>query len=199
MAPPHALLLFNPSEDTRSARAWAWRPRRPRPPRCRTSSASDKAPAPRTRGWRAADTRGGERAPFALGVRARVVQALLHERRVASHLQLFRRREIPHVGLDPRLVPKRALAAGTLRFIRLKSASVTRFPHQSRSRCCCAVMVVFVLVVVVIIMVIMVVVVCGCCGCCGQSAAVVAFISFFLLHVHVQQQQRPPVRASADV
>jgi hypothetical protein len=56
---------------------------------------------------------------------------------------------------------------------------------------CCAVLllvVVLVLVVVVVIIMIMimvVVVVCGC-GCYGQSAAViVAFIAFFLLHVHV--------------
>jgi hypothetical protein len=102
-------------------------------------------------------------------------------------------------------VPKSALAASTLRLIRLKSALCTRSSHRSRSRssfcssgvriffvavrCCCAVVVfVALVVVVVIIMVIMVVVVgCGCC-CCDQSAAVVVFIAFFLLHVHVQQR-----------
>ncbi len=56
--------------------------------------------------------------------------------------------------------------------------------------------VVVLLLVVVIIMVIMVVVVVVCCGCCGQSAAAVAFITYFLRHVHVQL--RPP-RASDNV
>ena len=53
-------------------------------------------------------SRGGERPPLALGVRARVVQALLRQRRVARHIRRLLRHESHRhqVGLDPPLRPK---------------------------------------------------------------------------------------------
>jgi hypothetical protein len=77
---------------------------------------------------------GGERPPLALGVRARVVQALIHQRRVAHHLQLFRRREIPHVGLDPRRRPKERVGR---KRIALRDFPTDRAAAAAAARCCC--------------------------------------------------------------
>jgi hypothetical protein len=65
---------------------------------------------------------------LALGVRARVVQALLHERRVARHLPLFRRREILHVGLDPLRRPKERVGCERIALHPLEERAVHAIP-----------------------------------------------------------------------
>ncbi len=57
-----------------------------------------------------------------------VVQALLHERRVARHLPLFRRREIQHVGLDPLWRPKERVGRERIELHPLEERAVHAIP-----------------------------------------------------------------------